>query len=116
MVVSPDEFGHEKAYDVMKYIIDHAWANRRTIYYKDIADNVLMSGSDGIDVRFPLGAIIEFLKLHGLPHLNELVVNKNTKRPGSWAFDDADSEAEQRWQRHIAEIYAFNWRRLKFRK
>lgn len=101
----------QKSLDVFKYIVDHGWWNFRCITYKEIADNVLKSGSDGIDVRFPLGKIEQYCEDHGLPRLNVIVVNKNTRRPGSWAYE---SENEHTWRRRVKEVFNFNWNRVKF--
>lgn len=100
-----------KTLEVFRYMIDTWWWNFRTGTYKEIADNVLKSGSGGIDVRFPLGKIEQYCDDHGLPKLNVICVNKNTHRPGSWAYD---SDNEHTWRRRVREVFMFNWNRIKF--
>jgi hypothetical protein len=111
---APQDWNEIKA--IWKYLIEHKWRHLRTVSYLHVRNHVIYKGRTppapgGLEMRFRLGVIEYLCKKLKLPHINVLVVNRQTKRPGSWVYD---ATQEAHWRKSALEVFGFDWDDVEF--
>ena len=84
----------------------------RTIAYSEIAEE---TGLASPGVGTPLGYIRDHVcRAQGLPWLNALAVNKETRRPGDKFLPDGTTVEDDHWWRGmVTQVYAYDWSEIE---
>ena len=100
-----------KAADVFEVIRASAKA-RRTITYKEVGEQTDLSPF--FQVPRYLGEIWRWCEARGIPHLNAIVVNQDTRLPGSGYTPHGSQVEWSEHQRIKVQVFNYDWDSVRF--
>ena len=94
--------------DRVLIILKQCASDMRTVTYQELADATDLF-APGVSLQ--LGYIRDHVcRVQGLPWLNALAVNKETRRPGDKFLPDGTSVGDDHWWRGmVLQVYAYDW-------